>query len=82
MKQIILLFIGLIGLLNLTYAQESRIDRSTITIPNSTRAVMNLKVTDRSYLPMKTFGQSVSAPLVVKLKESAWAIDSLPKIEA
>ena len=82
MKQIILLFIGLIGLLNLTYAQESRIDRSTITIPNSTRAVMNLKVTDRAYLPMKTFGQSVSAPLVVKLKESAWAIDSLPKIEA
>ena len=82
MKQIILLFIGLIGLLNLTYAQESRIDRSTITIPNSTRAVMNLKVTDRAYLPMKTFGQSVSTPLVVKLKESAWAIDSLPKIEA
>ena len=82
MKQIILLFIGLIGLLNLTYAQESRIDRSMITIPNSTRAVMNLKVTDRAYLPMKTFGQSVSAPLVVKLKESAWAIDSLPKIEA
>ena len=82
MKQIILLFIGLFGLLHLAYAQESRIDRSTITIPNSTRAVMNLKVTDRSYLPMKTFGQTANVPLVVKLKESAWAIDSLPKIEA
>ncbi len=82
MKQIILLFIGLVGLLNLSYAQESRIDRTTITIPNTTRAVMNLKVTDRSYLPMKSFGQTVTTPRVIKLKESAWAIDSLPKIEA
>ena len=82
MKQIFLLFIGLFCLLVRVYAQESRIERSTITIPNSTRAVMQLKVTDRTYSPMKSFEQASSVPLQVKLKESQWKLDSLPQIDA
>ena len=82
MKQIFLLFIGLFCLLVRVYAQESRIERSTITIPNSTRAVMQLKVTDRTYSPMKSFEQASNVPLQVKLKESQWKLDSLPQIDA
>lgn len=82
MIRILFLFVGLFILLVTGYAQESRIDRSTITIPNSTRAVMHLKVTDRSYQPMKSFVQSERTPMQIKLKESTWALDSLPKIEA
>ena len=81
MKRLILVFIGLGCLTFNLLAQESRIDRSTITIPNSTRAVMNLKVTDRAYLPMKTFGQSQVSVPKVQLRESIWPIDSLPKID-
>ncbi|MEY4646457.1 MAG: hypothetical protein RIQ98_293, partial [Bacteroidota bacterium] len=55
MKQRIILFLGLVSLPAMLFAQESRIERSVITIPNTTRAVMNLKVTDRAYLPMKSF---------------------------
>lgn len=82
MKRLILLFIVLVGLSFKLSAQESRIDRSTITIPNSTRAVMNLKVTDRNYLPLKTFDKSEVNSPVVQLRESNWPLDSLPKIEA
>ena len=81
MKRLIFVFIGLGCLTFNILAQESRIDRSTITIPNSTRAVMNLKVTDRAYLPMKTFGQSQVSVPKVQLRESIWPIDSLPKID-
>jgi hypothetical protein len=43
---------------------------------------MQLKVTDRTYLPMKSFEQTGSIPLQIKLKESQWKLDSLPKIDA
>jgi hypothetical protein len=81
MKRLILFFIGLSWLPFNLLAQESRIDRSIITIPNSTRAVMNLKVSDRSYLPMKTFGPAELNVPKVQLRESIWPIDSLPKID-
>lgn len=63
------------------FAQESRIERSVITIPNTTRAVMNLKVTDRAYLPMKSFGNTLVNVPAIKLRESNWPLDSLPKIQ-
>ncbi|MFM7020835.1 MAG: hypothetical protein ACKOXC_08555, partial [Aquirufa sp.] len=81
MKQLIILFLGLVCLPVWLKAQESRIERSVITIPNTTRAVMNLKVTDRAYLPMKTFGQPMVHVPAIKLRESNWPLDSLPKIE-
>jgi len=76
------MFMGLVMLQFQLKAQESRIERSTITIPNSTRAVMNLKVTDRVYSPMKTFGLTNAPIAEVRLNQSNWPLDSLPKIEA
>ncbi|MHA8106138.1 TonB-dependent receptor [Aquirufa sp. 5-AUSEE-100C1] len=81
MKQRIILFLGLVSLPAMLFAQESRIERSVITIPNTTRAVMNLKVTDRAYLPMKSFGNSLVNVPDIKLRESNWPLDSLPKIQ-
>ena len=82
MKGLIIVFMGLMMLQFQMKAQESRIERSTITIPNSTRAVMNLKVTDRVYAPLKSFDIADTPVSEVRLKQSNWPLDSLPKIEA
>ncbi len=82
MKQRINLFIAFFITPLFLMAQESRLENTVITIPNSTRAVMNLKVTDRSYLPMKSFGQQQFNVPTIRLRESNWPLDSLPKIEA
>ncbi len=82
MKLLITLFIGLICTPSILFAQESQLEHTIITIPNSTRSVMNLKVTDRVYLPMKNFGQQQVNVPGIRLKESNWPLDSLPKIEA
>ncbi len=62
-------------------AQESRLEHTIIVIPNTTRAVMNLKVTDRAYLPLKSFEKTQVNVPDIRLKESNWPLDSLPKIE-
>lgn len=80
MKRLFLFFVGLLWMSWNLSAQESRIERSTIIIPNSTRAVMNLKVTDRTYLPLKVFGQSETNTPAVRLNETKFPVDSLPKI--
>ena len=82
MKQLTILFIGFICLPSWMMAQESRIENSIITIPNTTRAVMNLKVTDRVYSPMKSFGQQQVSVPAIRLKEANWPLDSLPQLAA
>lgn len=58
-------------------AQNSRIESSTITIPNSTRSVMNLKVSDRRYSPLKKFSLPESNTPSLVTKDFTWSIDTL-----
>jgi len=81
MKRLIVFFVSIALLpFNLT-AQDSRIESSIITIPNSTRSVMNLKVSDRPYSSLKSFITPESVIPVFRLKEKKWQIDSLPEIQ-
>ena len=65
-------------------AQDAQLERSVITITNNAKAVLKLKVSERKYLPLKSFDaidETVAKPVFTPVP-TRWFTDSLPKIDA
>jgi hypothetical protein len=83
MRAITLLLVGLATItLNLcAFAQD--IDKSVIVVPGGAKSRWQLKVSERKYLPLKTFQMPLSLPANTQKSTSiTWPTDSLPNIEA
>lgn len=83
MRAITLLLVGLATIaLNLrAFAQE--IDKSVIIVQGGAKSRWQLKVSERKYLPLKTFQMPLSLPANTQKSTAViWPTDSLPSIEA
>ncbi|MEY3412622.1 MAG: hypothetical protein RIQ70_1310, partial [Bacteroidota bacterium] len=77
-----ILFVLAASLISLSLSAQE-IDRSVIVVPGGAKSLWQLKVSERQYLPLKSFKMPLS---IKEMKQQAtsltWPNDSLPSIQA
>jgi hypothetical protein len=77
------LFVGIAAVALGFHASAQDIDKSVIVVPGGAKSLWQLKVSERQYLPLKSFKMPLS---IKEMKQQAtslsWPNDSLPSIQA